>query len=119
MTRAHQGLIQERTRHMLRLRSALRDYFPAALVAYQQGTLTLTGSDVLALLAKAPTPAAAANLTTAQITALITRTTIRVENSHFRKLNAMLATNTPMKTRITIPQNDGFGLGGDSGMAPV
>ena len=71
LTRAHQQLIQERTRHMLRLRSALRDYFPAALDAYQQGTLTLTGPDVLALLAKAPTPAAAAKLTIAQITAAL------------------------------------------------
>lgn len=71
LTRAHQGLIQERTRHMLRLRSALRDYFPAALAAYQQGTLTLTGADVLALLATAPTPAAAAKLTTGQITAAL------------------------------------------------
>jgi transposase len=71
LTRAHQGLIQERTRHMLRLRSALRDYFPAALVAYQQGTLTLTGADVLALLAKAPTPEAAAELTLTQITAAL------------------------------------------------
>lgn len=31
VTRAHQTLIWERTRHMLRLRAALRDYFPAAL----------------------------------------------------------------------------------------
>ena len=46
---------------MLRLRSALRDYFPAALEAYQ--ALTLTGADALELLAKAPTPAAAAKLT--------------------------------------------------------
>jgi transposase len=71
LTRAHQSLIQERTRHMLRMRSALLDYFPAALVAYQLGTLTLTGSDVLALLAKAPTPAAATKLTIAQITAAL------------------------------------------------
>ena len=71
LTRAHQGLIQERTRHMLRMRSALLDYFPAALVAYQLGTLTLTSSDVLALLTKAPTPAEAAKLTTAQITAAL------------------------------------------------
>jgi transposase len=71
LTRAHQGLIQERTRHMLRLRSALRDYFPGALQAYQQGSLTLTGPDVLVLLAKAPTPAAAAKLTVAQITAAL------------------------------------------------
>jgi transposase len=56
---------------MLRIRAALLDYFPAALVAYQLGTLTLTGSDVLALLAKAPTPAAAAKLTIAQITAAL------------------------------------------------
>jgi transposase len=71
LARAHQGLIQERTRHMLRMRSALREYFPAALSAYQQGTLTLTGSDVLALLTKAPTPAEAARLTIAQITAAL------------------------------------------------
>jgi transposase len=71
LARAHQGLIQERTRHMLRLRSALRDYFPAALTAYQLDTLTLTGPDVLALLAKAPTPALAAKLTLAQITAAL------------------------------------------------
>lgn len=71
LARAHQSLIQERTRHMLRLRSALREYFPAALVAYQQGTLTLTGADVLALLVKAPTPATAAKLTIAQITAAL------------------------------------------------
>jgi transposase len=69
LTRAHQSLIQERTRHMLRIRAALLDYFPAALIAYQLGTLTLTSPDVLALLAKAPTPAAAAKLTIAQITA--------------------------------------------------
>ena len=71
LARAHQAMIQERTRHMLRLRAALRDYFPAALDAYQQGTLTLTGADVLALLAKAPTPTAAAQLTTGQITAAL------------------------------------------------
>jgi transposase len=71
LTRAHQGLIQERTRHMLRLRSALRDYFPAALEAYQLDTLTLTGTDVLALLTKAPTPAEAAKLTISQITAAL------------------------------------------------
>jgi transposase len=71
LARAHQSLIQERTRHMLRLRAALRDYFPAALDAYQQGPLTLTGADVLALLAKAPTPAAAAKLTIGQISAAL------------------------------------------------
>jgi transposase len=69
VARAHQTLIWERTRHTLRLRAALRDYFPAALQAYQ--ALTLTGSDTLELLAKAPTPAAAAKLTIAQISAAL------------------------------------------------
>ena len=65
VTRAHQTLIWERTRHMLRLRAALREYFPAALEAYQP--LELTSRAALTLLAKAPTPAAAATLTTRQI----------------------------------------------------
>jgi len=69
VARAHQTLIWERTRHTLRLRAALRDYFPAALTAYQP--LTLTGADTLMLLAKAPTPAAAARLTIAQISAVL------------------------------------------------
>jgi transposase len=69
VARAHQTLIWERTRHTLRLRSALRDYFPAALEAYK--VLTLTGADALELLAKAPTPAAAAKLTLAQISAAL------------------------------------------------
>ncbi|WP_431921660.1 IS110 family transposase [Nonomuraea jabiensis] len=54
VARAHQSLIWERTRHMLRLRAALRDYFPAALAAYQ--SLGLASPAVLALLAKAPDP---------------------------------------------------------------
>ncbi|GAB3697882.1 IS110 family transposase [Actinocorallia lasiicapitis] len=69
VTRAHQTLIWERTRHMLRLRVALRDYFPAALEAYKP--LGLTSDTVLKLLAKAATPEAAAKLTTAQIFACL------------------------------------------------
>ncbi|MFC5188158.1 IS110 family RNA-guided transposase [Actinomadura harenae] len=69
VTRAHQTLIWERTRHMLRLRVALRDYFPAALAAYKP--LGLTSEAVLRLLVKAPTPQAAAKLTTGQITACL------------------------------------------------
>ncbi|MEV0430509.1 IS110 family transposase, partial [Micromonospora sp. NPDC050495] len=71
VARTHQTLIWERTRHTLRLRAALREYFPAALHAYQP--LTLTGSDTLELLAKAPTPAAAAKLTVTQISAALKR----------------------------------------------
>ncbi len=68
--RAHQTRIWERTRHTLRLRSALREFFPAALVAYAD--LGLTGTDTLELLTRAR-PAAAAKLTTAQISAALKR----------------------------------------------
>lgn len=69
--RAHQKLVWERTRHQLRMRSALREYFPAALEAYKD--LGLAGRDALELLAKAPGPASAARLTTAQVAAALKR----------------------------------------------
>jgi hypothetical protein len=69
--RAHQKLVRERTRHLLRMRSALREYFPAALEAC--AGLTLTGADALELLGKAPDPASAAKLTVTQITAALKR----------------------------------------------
>ena len=43
VARAHKTLIWERTRHTLRLRHALREFFPAALVAFPD----LTGPDAL------------------------------------------------------------------------
>jgi transposase/transposase IS116/IS110/IS902 family protein len=69
--RAHQKLVWERTRHLLRMRSALREYFPAALEAYAD--LTLAGKDALELLARAPDPESAARLTVTQITAALRR----------------------------------------------
>jgi len=69
VARAHKTLIWERTRQVQRLRHQLRDYFPAALEAYQD----LTAPDTLELLAKAPDPASAARLTTAQVSAALKR----------------------------------------------
>ena len=69
--RAHQKLVWERTGHLLRMRSALREYFPAALEAYAD--LTLAGKDTLELLAKAPDPGSAARLTVTQVTAALKR----------------------------------------------
>jgi hypothetical protein len=69
--RAHQKLVWERTRHLLRMRSALLEYFPAALEAYKD--LTLAGADTLELLRKAPDPASAARLTVTQVTAALKR----------------------------------------------
>lgn len=69
VARTHKTLIWERTRHTQRLRHALREYFPAALAAFTD----LDADDTLELLGKAPAPAQAARLSTAQISAVLTR----------------------------------------------
>jgi hypothetical protein len=71
VARAHKTLIWERNRQVTRLQYQLRDFFPAALDAY--GGLGLDSADVLELLAKSPDPAAAAKLTTAQVSAALKR----------------------------------------------
>jgi transposase len=67
--RAHQTLIWERTRQVQRLRHQLREYFPAALEAFED----LDAPDALELLARAPEPARAARLTRAQVAAALKR----------------------------------------------
>jgi hypothetical protein len=69
VARAHKTLIWERTRQVQRLRYQLRDYFPAAMEAYPD----LDAPDALELLARAPDPASAARLTTAQVAAALKR----------------------------------------------
>jgi transposase len=58
LARAHQSLIWERTRHTNRLRNALREYYPAALAAFDD----LAHGDALGVLDRAPTPAHGAHL---------------------------------------------------------
>ncbi len=69
VTRAHKTLIWERTRHLLRLRHTLREFFPAALAAFDD----LTAVDALELLAAAPDPASAAALSLDTIEAALKR----------------------------------------------
>jgi len=69
VARTHKTLIWERTRAVQRLRHQLREYFPAALEAFED----LDAPDVLELLAKAPDPARAAKLTRAQVSAALKR----------------------------------------------
>jgi transposase len=69
VARAHKTLIWERTRAVQRLRHQLREYFPAALEAFED----LAAPDVLELLGKAPDPARAAKLTRAQVSAALKR----------------------------------------------
>jgi transposase len=69
MARGHQNLIWTRNRQTNALRSALREYYPAALEAFPE----LADRDCLAVLAKAPTPAAGAGLTLGQLRAALKR----------------------------------------------
>jgi len=70
LARAHQTLIWTRQRQVNALRSALREYFPAALEAF--GT-DLAATDALAILGVAPTPARARALSRAKIGAALRR----------------------------------------------
>jgi transposase len=69
LARAHKTLIWERTAAVQRLRAQLREYFPAALEAFED----LDAPDALELLGKAPDPARAARLTRAQVAAVLKR----------------------------------------------
>jgi transposase len=86
VTRAHKTLIWERTRYTQRLRHALREYFPAALEAFED----LDAPDVLELLAKAPDPASAAKLTITQISAALTRARRRNVAEKAARIQAVL-----------------------------
>jgi transposase len=69
VARTHKTLIWDRTREVQRLRHQLREYFPAALEAFED----LDAPDVLELLGKAPDPARARKLTRAQVAAALKR----------------------------------------------
>lgn len=86
VTRMHKTLIWERTRTTQRLRHALRDYFPAALVAFED----LDAPDTLELLAKAPDPASAARLTSSQISTALKRARRRTIADKAARIQAAL-----------------------------
>ena len=67
LARAHQSLIWARTRHTNGLRSALREYYPAALAAFED----LADRDALAILGRAPTPLDAQRLSVSKIRSVL------------------------------------------------
>jgi hypothetical protein len=69
LARAHQSLIWTRQRQVNQLRSALREYYPAALDAFPE----LAHSDALAVLAVAPTPVLGRQLSRSKIAAALRR----------------------------------------------
>jgi transposase len=86
IARAHQNLIWDRHRQMLRLRSALREFFPAALEAFAE----LTAPDALELLATAPDPGRAARLSRSRITGALKRARRRDVEAKAEKIQAVL-----------------------------
>jgi hypothetical protein len=64
VARTHQTMIWSRQRQANMLRSMLREFYPAALVAFGED---LAGRDALAVLALAPTPALGCALTPAKV----------------------------------------------------
>ena len=69
LARGHQNLIWMRNRHTNMLRSALREYYPAALEAFSD----LAHPDALVVLGRAPTPVQGRSLTRSQIKAALKR----------------------------------------------
>jgi transposase len=69
LARAHQSLIWTRQRHTNQIRSALREFYPAALVAFPD----LASGDALAVLAIAPTPTLGRGLSRSKIAAALGR----------------------------------------------
>jgi transposase len=86
VARTHKTLIWERTRHVLRLRHALREYFPAALEAFED----LDAADTLELLSKAPDPASAAKLNRSQIRAALKHARRRDLDTKTTRIQAVL-----------------------------
>ena len=69
LARGHQSLIWARNRHTNALRNALREYYPAALVAFDD----LADRDALAVLKRAPSPGVGARLSIAQVRSALRR----------------------------------------------
>jgi hypothetical protein len=88
--RAHQTLIWERQRHALRLRASLREFFPAALAAFEAAGLDLTDPDALELLGRAPDPDRARALSRSTITAVLRRARRRDVEGKAERIQAAL-----------------------------
>jgi transposase len=73
LARAQQDAVWNRQLLANQLRSLLREYFPAALTAFQIKGIGLTSREARSVLAAAPTPAKAARLTKTQLTAVLRR----------------------------------------------
>ena len=98
VARAHQSAIWERTRHVLRMRSTLLEYFPAAVTAFED----LSAPDALHVLGRAADPDQAAKLTRAQLVAALRRARRQHVQDRAQALQAVLrapALRQPLATQ--------------------
>jgi hypothetical protein len=94
LARTHQSMIWSRQRQTNTLRSMLREFYPAALVAFGE---ELAGRDALAILTIAPSPEAGRRLSRAKITAALRRAGRR---------RTLPATAERIQTALRAPQLD-------------
>jgi transposase len=87
LARAHQDAVWTRARDVNRLRSLLREFFPAALTAFPD----LSTRTALAVLAVAPTPTAAARLTEDDLRTLLADVRRGLPAARVRQLVAVFA----------------------------
>jgi transposase len=99
VSRVHKTLIWERTRHTQRLRHTLREYFPAALEAFED----LDAADTLELLGKAPDPASASKLSLNQIRGALKRARRRDIDAKALRILAVLGGEQLGRARVCSP----------------
>jgi transposase len=94
VARTHQSLIWDRTRHLQRLRQALREYYPGLLDALAAAKLELGDPDAWELLEQAPDPDRAARLSRSKITAILRRNRRRNAEARAEQIQAVLRAPT-------------------------
>ena len=90
VARTHQSLIWDRTRHLQRLRQALREYYPGLLDALAAAKLELSDPDAWELIEQAPDPDRAARLSRSKITAILKRNRRRNAEARAEQIQTML-----------------------------
>jgi transposase len=95
LARAQQDAVRARTAAHNKLRSQLREYYPGFLAAFADARGGITRPEVRAILAAAPTPAAAATLTASQLQALLKRA---------GRKRGITAEATRLRTALRAPQ---------------
>ena len=117
LARAQQDAVWERTCAHNKLRSLLREYYPAMLAAFASQRGGILRPEARAILAAAPTPAAAAKLTKAQLRKLLAQAGRRRGiDAEADRLHAMLRAEYLHHPQLV---EDAFGTASPRAAAPT